>query len=456
MSQSTESQSPGLSDHISNAKKVLDQNRVGSFTKPAADLYPYQWSWDSAFIAIGYAHYAQQRAEEELLHLFNAQWKNGIVPQIVFANNQEKDTYFPGAGFWQTETLDMAPDSPKTSGICQPPIHATAVHHVLEYGSDYDRAKRFAAEIFPKLKAWHEFLHRERDPDDEGLVYIRHPWGSGQDNSPIWDTVLRDLELRSEQIPSYSRKDTDLIHIDERPTDDDYDKYVYLLDFFRQRKYNEERIRKDGCPFLIQDVLFNSLLCKANRDLAEIADIIDEDSEPFISRADQTARAMNEKLWDDKHDMYLDYDLNKEQLIEVHVLSGFLPMFAEIPDDSRAGRMFNYLNTHCFCRLDDDCFAAPSYDRSGPGYSASKYWRGPIWINMNWMLSEGLKKYGYNEYVTLIRNSIIKLTHKNGFCEYFNPETGEGHGADRFSWTASLFLDIASRHKVESLQDQRI
>src|SRR6056297_69072 len=452
MSHSSDMQpSAKISDQIQDAKKVLDDNHVGSYTKPAADLYPYQWSWDSAFIAIGYAHYAQQKAEEELLHLFNSQWDNGLIPQIVFANTREHDTYFPGPEFWQTELMDLAPRLPKTSGICQPPIHATAVRHILKYGSDYDRAKRFASKIFPKLKAWHEFLHRERDPEGEGLVYIRHPWGSGQDNSPIWDTVLQKLDLTSDQIPSYSRKDTDLIHIDERPTDDDYDKYIYLLDFFRQRGYNEERIRKDGYPFLIQDVLFNTLLCRENLDLDEISEVIGEDGQPFTEQAEATARAMNDKLWDEEHGMYLDYDINNEEQIHVHVLSGFIPVFADIPGDDRAKRMFNYLNTHCFCRLDDDCFAAPSYDRSGPGFSTSKYWRGPIWINMNWMLSEGLQMYGYSDYVTRIHNSIVNLTRMNGYREYFNPETGEGHGADRFSWTSSLFLDIVSRYKIQSL-----
>ena len=161
--------------------------------------------------------------------------RTGFCHKLYLPTQKQPDTYFPGPDFWQTEQVEFAPNSPKTSGICQPPIHATAVRHVLEYSTDYDRAKRFATTIFPKLKAWHEFLHRERDPFDEGLVYIRHPWGSGQDNSPIWDTVLQDLEITPDQIPTYGRKDTDLIHVDERPSDDDYDKYVYLLDYFRKR-----------------------------------------------------------------------------------------------------------------------------------------------------------------------------------------------------------------------------
>ena len=47
---------------IQQAKAVLQSNWIGHATKPAPRLYPHQWSWDSAFIAMGYAHYDQERA----------------------------------------------------------------------------------------------------------------------------------------------------------------------------------------------------------------------------------------------------------------------------------------------------------------------------------------------------------------------------------------------------------
>jgi len=34
------------------AKDVLAANDLGTSTKPAPDLYPHQWNWDSCFIAI--------------------------------------------------------------------------------------------------------------------------------------------------------------------------------------------------------------------------------------------------------------------------------------------------------------------------------------------------------------------------------------------------------------------
>ncbi|MBD0358722.1 MAG: glycoside hydrolase, partial [Rubrobacter sp.] len=38
------------------AAGVLRRNSLESWTRPAPALYPHQWSWDSAFIALGLAH----------------------------------------------------------------------------------------------------------------------------------------------------------------------------------------------------------------------------------------------------------------------------------------------------------------------------------------------------------------------------------------------------------------
>ncbi len=64
---------------LEEAKAVLEGNWTGTFTMPTPHLYPHQWSWDSAFIAIGYAHYNQEQAEQELRSLFEAQWNNGLI-----------------------------------------------------------------------------------------------------------------------------------------------------------------------------------------------------------------------------------------------------------------------------------------------------------------------------------------------------------------------------------------
>jgi hypothetical protein len=39
---------------------------MGAWTKAAPRLYPHQWNWDTAFIAIGWAHLDVRRAMTEL------------------------------------------------------------------------------------------------------------------------------------------------------------------------------------------------------------------------------------------------------------------------------------------------------------------------------------------------------------------------------------------------------
>src|SRR3954469_2594426 len=67
-------------DLASAALDVLDANWLGAATRPAPGLYPHQWSWDSAFVALGHARYRPERAESELRALFAGQWRNGMLP----------------------------------------------------------------------------------------------------------------------------------------------------------------------------------------------------------------------------------------------------------------------------------------------------------------------------------------------------------------------------------------
>jgi hypothetical protein len=425
---------------IQQARTVLDGNWMGYATKPAVRLYPHHWSWDAAFIAIGYAHYDQARAEQELRSLFHGQWANGLLPHIVF--NPTVRHYAPDPAFWEIERSPHAPRHVCTSGIVQPPLHATAAWQIYRHAQDTGRARAFLMELFPKLRAWHAYLYRERDVDGDGLIYIRHPWESGQDNSPIWDQILARMVLTPELVPPYQRADTSLVHSAERPSDAEYDRYAYLVKLFRDHDYDEARIRA-SCPFLVQDVLFNTLLVQANIDLASIAHLLGANPAPMLELAQRTATALNQKLWvsQDQHGIYVDYDLVAKEQIHAQVAAGFSPLFAGVPSMHQAGHILTTLNTSGFCRLGHDCWAVPSFDKGAPGYSPRRYWRGPIWININWILYRGLQRYGFTAYANRVRQAIIELPRRSGFYEYFDPDLGQGYGAENFSWTAALLLD---------------
>ena len=89
------------------------------------------------------------------------------------------------------------------------------------------------------------------------------------DNSPLWDEALGRINPTADEIPDYQRVDVELADPFERPTDGEYDRYVYLVGLFRELDYRPDRI-PDATPFALQSVLFNSLLVQSNRDLAQI------------------------------------------------------------------------------------------------------------------------------------------------------------------------------------------
>src|SRR5215216_6711916 len=222
-------------DLARQAIAVLDANWMGHATRASARLYPHQWSWDSACIAIGYAARDQARAQAELRWLFAGQWTDGLLPHIRFA---EGARYFPGPEFWRTDLTPSAPERPRTSGIVQPPVHATAVWKVYLRAEDRQDARAFLEELYPKLVAWHEYLYRERVRDGDGLAEIWHPWESGMDNSPLWDAALARISPPSDAIPDYQRVDVEFVDASERPSDADYDRYAYLVKLYRDWAYD--------------------------------------------------------------------------------------------------------------------------------------------------------------------------------------------------------------------------
>ena len=90
------------------AKTILDFNWAGGYTRPGPRLYPHQWSWDSALIALAYAHYDQDRATKELGHLLESQWENGLLPH-EFHDPHLTGESSGGLGFWNAGSDPRAP-----------------------------------------------------------------------------------------------------------------------------------------------------------------------------------------------------------------------------------------------------------------------------------------------------------------------------------------------------------
>jgi hypothetical protein len=433
-----------FADYVARAREILDANWTGTSTRPAPSLYPHQWNWDSGFIAIGRSHYDTGRAIRELETLFEAQWANGMVPQIVF-DPRSLGHYFPEPDFWQVERCPHAPRGKLTSGITMPPVHAIAAEAVVRNARRRRPALEFLERFYPKLLALHAYLYRERDPAGEGLVTIRHPWESGIDNSPTWDAPLARVAVDPATLPAYRRRDLEHgVDPAMRPSDAEYDRYVVLVDQFRRAAYDEAAIRA-SCPFQVQDPLFNAVLCRADESLARLAEAVGADPTQPREWARQTALAIQTKLWHREHRIFDAYDLVADAPIEVDTAAGFLPLYAGAATREQAEALYQRLNSASFCALHQgNCFTVPNYDTRQPGFERSNYWRGPVWININWMLAQGLRRYGYTLKADSLQKDLLQLPIRFGFHEYFDSFDGTGYGSGDFSWTAALFIDLVS------------
>jgi hypothetical protein len=427
--------------------EVLRCNDMGEWTRAAPDLYPHQWSWDSGFIAIGLAHLDTARAARELTGLFAHQWKNGKVPHIVFNPEAPPDSYFPGAEHWASSGRfpDAPPAPPYTSALCQPPTHALGALRAWEVAretGEEDAGRSFLRELYPKLLLWHRYLLTERDPEDSGLVTIYHPWESGTDNSPRFDAALERVEVG--EMPPYERQD--LNHVDdpaERPTDEEYARYLWLVELIKRARCDEAEIYEEH-PFLVKDVLFSAILVAANVALLEIARVVGVPEEDLVLVGGwaERGRAGLDGLWDPELGLCLDRDLRHDASLRARTVAGFAPLIAGDLELARLEALLRTLYSPHFLgqprlRLPLPPSTSPAEGRFHP----RSYWRGPVWPVVSWLLWRSLLRAGESERAEALRGAALRELSEGGFAEYFEPFTGEPLGSRDQSWTAAVALD---------------
>jgi glycogen debranching enzyme len=416
-----------------NARAVLAANDMGSFVRPGRELYPFQWNWDSAFVALGLAYVDPERGRAEVRSLLEGQWRDGMVPHIVF--HEPAPDYSPGPELWNSAACERAP-AVLTSGLTQPPVLATAVRVLHEAAPQ----RSFLEEVVPALERWHEWLHRERSTA-AGLVAIVHPW-EGADNSPRFDRALAQLEVEGEL--DVVRTDREEIDASERPTDHDYLRYVYLV---RQLQAHDYRPALAETPFVFVDLTFNSILAAAEEDLAVLWRELGEDGARANAAAGRLRDALGQR-WDEAGAVYVEDDGDGAAAEET--IDAMFPLYAGVPQPDQARRLFKealWAPTRFGPSLEAP-WPVTSASKSSPAFDPRRYWRGPVWVNVNWFFIQGLERYGLHAEAGELRRLTLELVSRSGFVEYYDPRTAEPLGVSEFSWSAALTLDLLLRSRA--------
>jgi hypothetical protein len=415
------------------AHSILARNDRGGYTVPTDRLYPFQWNWDSAFVAVGFSTFNVDRAYRELERLIEGQWDDGMIPHIVF--HAPSDTYFPGPDVWGTR--HRIP----TSCITQPPVFGMALRHVHEAAianGMADSETRTKA-LFQAALRSHRWWLEARDPGGLGLVSILHPWESGSDNSPAWDEAL--ARVPTSTTTTIRRKDTGHVDASMRPRDEDYQRFIHLVDVYRDCDW-DPKAQWTKAPFKVADVQMTAILAGATADLIHLAEALGtENDKAELARMHRKLLDGLARRWRPKLSRFVSLDLISGIDIETPTQAGFIPLVAVTLDDEQKSALTAEIERW----LDGMVVGVPSAPRFSPAFEPKRYWRGPVWAVINWLIADGLRLNEAEDLARRIEQVTVRAIENAGFCEYFDPTTGEGLGGDTFSWTAAAYLVLGRR-----------
>jgi len=405
------------------ARTILRGNDRGGYTVPTAGLYPYQWNWDSAFAAWGFATFDMPRAWDELDTLFSGQWADGMVPHILF--HKPDPDYFPGPDVWGG--VGPLP----SSGISQPPVAATIAR--LLYDMDPQASRARLERLYDKMAAWHQWFMDWRL--DRGAVCITHPWEAGRDNTPDWDGAMAGIDPVG--VGEYKRRDTSHVDPSMRPRKYDYDRYLWLVQMGHRLKWDQAALLSEN-PFRVADPTMTFVLLRAQRDLAALGRILGKDV-GAIEQAVGVLEAGADTLWNPDLACYDARDVHSGVWANCVSNASFLNWYAGIDHD---GMTAQYDRVCALCR-----YPVPSHDPASDRFDPKRYWRGPTWAMLNALIGIGLNERGLTDRGEALRKATGDLIADHGFAEYFDPLTGDPAGGGTFTWTAAVWLAWASPTK---------
>jgi hypothetical protein len=274
----------------------------------------------------------------------------------------------------------VAPDGER-SNITQPPVLAWSVWSIFQKTED----KKWAGECLPLLVRYLEWIRQNRDQNNNSL--------------PEWFIEGSPLCRSGESGMDNSSR---------------FDKAV-----------------------LMDAVDFAGFLCHDYQSLALLADRLEKkDIASMASQhADRIAAAVNNLLWSDKEGLYFDRMFDGT-LSNIKASSGFVPLLAGIPDVLRAEALRKHLkNPATFAAP----YPVPSISLDSGTYTKDM-WRGPSWINYNFVIYRGLLKYGFKQDA-----ECLKETSLAGIQKWYEKEGSLFEFYDSLDLTSPHLLDRKQR-----------
>ncbi len=249
------------------------------------------------------------------------------------------------------------------------------------YETEHDR--EFLDEIYEPMVRWNTWWFEKNDLDGNGLCEYQHPYSSGLDDNPLWD---------------------------------------------------------DGMPVESPDL--NTYLCLQQDSLANIAEVLGEreDAAMWRERAKAMAQRMIRLMWDEEAGLF--WASHKGARINVRTPFNLFPLITGQMPKEIAARLIAHLTdekqfwTH---------YPVPTVAIDDPKFNALQMWRGPSWVNVNYLLIDGLERAGYRDLADELRRRTLEMILSgNDIYEYYEPRTGKAppKAASIYGWSSALFIEM--------------
>ena len=398
-----------------NVRTGIDPHYRQRFTyvMPSIGRYEWQWFWDSCFHTIALASLDIELAKSELSTLMIPQREDGFVGHI---------TYW---GRWGSLAAALAGQSRpyewrmRNSGMIQPPVLAQALLRVWEESGDDD----YLRVMLPRVRRFYEWLDRERNSDSDGLINVVSPYECGLDNSPAYDA---ELGLKRPNRRALLIKN-------------------WLLDWHNALMGNGHNFRRllQRDRFIMIDPFMNAVYADGWDAIATMHDALDqrEAARLSVEKRDNTTDALNERCWDASDGRWF-YLRGADRIPEYTLAIGAI--FPLIIGNQDRSKVTQVIQRHLLNELEFRTpYPVPSVAASEPTFDPegeSTIWRGPVCINLNWLLARGLRKHGFSDIASEIEAKSIEMASRD-FREFYSPISGRGMRGTDFGW-ATVAVDM--------------
>ncbi len=385
------------------------------YMQPSPTTYPYQYFWDTCLhVFILTALEEHELAKQNMRSLFAMQDDDGFVGHMLFWSRVRPAKW--------TDIFQSRPSRelfrPHMSALIQPPLVAQTLQRI--YAGTEDRA--FLKEMLPKLKKYFDWLGKHRDLDGDGLISIITPFESGMDWKPTFDQVVGFPHGVANWRLFWRVVGTDARNFMHR----------YDLETLARKRY-----------FLVKEVGFNTIYAQNLKALSQLCEELgDDDAQRYADLSSTVITSMIDIMYDEDEAAFYDVDASTGEKIRVLTPTIFFPLvIRDLPAPITAALIDRHIS-----RKDefDTEYPIPSVAKNDPSfnpYESEYLWRGPTWIFYNWFVYQCLFYQGFHDEAKMLEDTMRKLIQQSGFREYYNPFTGEGYGAENFTWSG-LVVDM--------------